>query len=754
MDEKNKQLVENPTSKNVLVSLHSFEAETRLACAPEYELKPIIGYRTSTYHPIDGNYKLIVSPNNETIAEQCGKAIYLIRRNTLTVYQVISLEETRTSFVFTPDSKHLIVADSKGKLSTLEVETGVCQNVIETKTESIKKIHISRDGRTLLLDARSLVELYRINTGECIGSYDSKGDLLGFGSDDQTMVRKEDHAIKITDIQAGKTLKSYDFSYISEAALSLDGNKVIVVDLLGKKTILDLKNGHQQEIQISSKFSNGSAALHSSKRYLILCNQKNEYSLELWDLEKHSKMDIPGRWEDVQICPNEEAFFAKEANKGKFTFWEIQSGKRLMDINPDGTLNVVEPEISNGHGLMITSGYQEGATLWNLKTGHDQHHFKKYSRQVFNAYFSQNDKFLLTDSWPDRINLWDTETGASLRRWHKYPYQLGLAFAPDNHLLAYMVGEEIVIENIFYEDEDLKLPIGNTQQKKIKFSDDNHSLYHFSIDPSQNCFTYAIYQAKTGKLIENYRHESSFNNDTKYDIDFAKAHIYTIDGGRIVQTNLITGEIIKTFRGPVEEFDRFLITSMAFDPNGKWVAGVYQKSHVAFWEMDGDGKPQFIIDTTTMNPNGVQNLCFMKEEVLMICSLDGVITFWDIARKNILAKLYCLSKGYLWTTPPDGFAPNGWLYTNRTDLIALTSVGEDGKVIECIDEEDPRYKDYLHIYNDQEMVMTRLNDFERYQELLKNRIQMKNQTEHKLLEVSRNDAQNLLLKAGKTEKSV
>ncbi len=321
-------------------------------------------------------------------------------------------------------------------------------------------------------------------------------------------------------------------------------------------------------------------------------------------------------------------------------------------------------------------------------------------------------------------------------------------------MLAYIVGEEIIIENIFYEDVEFKLPIGNVQQKKIKFSDDNNFLYHFSIDPSQKCFTYAIYQAKTGKLIEKYRHESNFNNDTKYDIDFARAHIYTIDGGRIVQTNLITGEIIKTFRGPVEEFDRFPITSMAFDPNDKWVAGVYQKSHVAFWKMHGDGKPQTIMDTTTMNPNGVQNLRFMKDEVLMISSLDGIITFWDNARKSILVKLYCLSNGYLWTTPPDEFAPNGWLYTNRTDLIALTSVEENGKVVECIDKEDPRYKDYLQIYNDQEMVMTRLNDFERYQELMENRIQMKARTEHQLLEDSRNDAQSLLLKAGKTEKSV
>ncbi len=219
MNEKNNQLIENPTSNNALVSLHSFEAETRLACLPEHKLKPIIGYRTDSYHPIDENYKLIVSPNDEIIAEQCGKAIYLMRRNTLKVFQVISLEGIRTSFVFTPDSKKLIVADSKGKVSIWEIESGVCQNVIDTKRESVKKIHISKDGRTLLLDARTLVELYKINTGECIGSYESKADLLGFGPDDQTFVRTDSHSIEVIDIHDGKLLRTYDFSYIAEAVL-------------------------------------------------------------------------------------------------------------------------------------------------------------------------------------------------------------------------------------------------------------------------------------------------------------------------------------------------------------------------------------------------------------------------------------------------------------------------------------------------------------------------------------------------------
>ena len=108
------------------------------------------------------------------IAEQCGKAIYLIRRNTGKAFQVISLVGIRTSFVFTPDSKDVIVGDSNGKISIWEIETGVCQNVIETQRKSIKNIYISHDGKTLCLDDSDAIELYKINTGECVRAFDFK----------------------------------------------------------------------------------------------------------------------------------------------------------------------------------------------------------------------------------------------------------------------------------------------------------------------------------------------------------------------------------------------------------------------------------------------------------------------------------------------------------------------------------------------------------------------------------------------------
>ena len=50
-----------------------------------------------------------------------------------------------------------------------------------------------------------------------------------------------------------------------------------------------------------------------------------------------------------------------------------------------------------------------------------------------------------------------------------------------------------------------------------------------------------------------------------------------------------------------------------------------------------------------------------------------------------------------------------------------------------IPEDDERYKDYMRLYNDGEMVMNRINDWDRYSELLRVRLNNKEAMVDKLL---------------------
>ena len=74
------------------------------------------------------------------------------------------------------------------------------------------------------------------------------------------------------------------------------------------------------------------------------------------------------------------------------------------------------------------------------------------------------------------------------------------------------------------------------------------------------------------------------------------------------------------------------------------------------------------------------------------------------------------------------------LHTNRPDLISLIEMNKGrSKNPTFICEEDQRFKDYMRIYNDQDMVMSRLNDWDRYQELLNIRLGNRERTSAFLL---------------------
>jgi hypothetical protein len=100
----------------------------------------------------------------------------------------------------------------------------------------------------------------------------------------------------------------------------------------------------------------------------------------------------------------------------------------------------------------------------------------------------------------------------------------------------------------------------------------------------------------------------------------------------------------------------------------------------------------------------------------------------------LLATSYALDEGFLWTTPPDDFAKDGWLYTDRPDLVSLAAIDPLDGHFDYLEENDKRFSDYLQIYNDGEMVMTRIHAWERYQELINLRVGHKTEMDSKLIE--------------------
>ena len=132
-----------------------------------------------------------------------------------------------------------------------------------------------------------------------------------------------------------------------------------------------------------------------------------------------------------------------------------------------------------------------------------------------------------------------------------------------------------------------------------------------------------------------------------------------------------------------------------------------------------------IVNSVCLSPDG---------KLLNTGSLDSTVRIWSLVKGNeTLAICHDLDKGFLWETPSDTYAKNGWFWTDREDLINVVQYDNKGNFIKVLEENDEERKKYIRIFNNQQMVMNRIHDYEKYKILLKEYLQQKHESEFKQL---------------------
>jgi eukaryotic-like serine/threonine-protein kinase len=100
-------------------------------------------------------------------------------------------------------------------------------------------------------------------------------------------------------------------------------------------------------------------------------------------------------------------------------------------------------------GKHLASGGEDGARLWDARTGREVHHLSGYYWAISVAFDPKAQRLAAPDEEPDRpqrVKLWDVATGQealSLRGRHDLI--ASLAFSPDGRRLATMTATTIYI---------------------------------------------------------------------------------------------------------------------------------------------------------------------------------------------------------------------------------------------------------------------------------------------------------------------
>lgn len=781
MNEKeNKELVKKSTEHQLLNPAEQFEFETRLSCAPERLINPVIIKREKPTF-FDRIKNVSFSKN--------GK--FLIAYNLIHIY-VISIPSGKCTQVIETNNRDnfasAISANGKYILSTgrnverhqddtiLVRKIIVWNTVLGTKCfeiedremDTILKVELTADDQKIIVlgyvkNKQRKLSVYDFQTrklsyriGETINDFVTTPDGKHAYFSEMDQVQK-------LDLKTGNIVGIYQCEqFIVDLAISADGK--MIVGLEGGKLnddvhrfyhinktnfcVIDLDTDEMKLIK--TDYYHEKLWLHPSGKYLIsrCCSS----GVQPWDYKRLIAWDsLQGTPKDIGINLHNETYPMYFSPDGKsliemkdsgIIFWDLDQKEKFTSINY--TQSNIERSIVcvNNNKMLLWNG-ENSLDQVDLENGFVENNLIKFNNiKDRNLKVNKGESLIAFTPEGKTLVVWDIEKEREIfscgLNYQQYFDAVAFSFAQKDEIIAYRDDRNILLRNL-NRGTVSQIPKSEGLIKELHFCRDAKTIYSkgypldvwYDIELARPIVTFrkpkdhSEYAGQEfGKINTSYidyENMTCFIADTRTDPEKRQIHLFDIKHT----------QFLKTFTGYSSD-----VTDMCVDQDMRTFISIHEDGEIRKWSIETGQCMQLFSNAQNIGFDSMINYLEITEnnKYLVMGSHSNQISFWDYQRGELLAKTYNLGSGYFWITPPDEFAPNGWLHTNRPDLISLIEMnkGDQGNPT-FICEDDQRFKDYMRIYNDPDMVMTRLNDWDRYQELLNFRLGSKNsQIEHLL----------------------
>jgi WD40 repeat protein len=274
--------------------------------------------------------------------------------------------------------------------------------------------------------------------------------------------------------------------------------------------------------------------------------------------------------------------------RGEVKVWDAQTGQELLSRKGAGGKVAYSPD-----GKRLASAARDNTVkVWDAQTGQELLTYKGHTKSVLSVAFNADGKRLVSASDDNTVKVWDAQTGQELFSFKTGPTS-GVAFSPDGKRLASAGGKwlgnrwdgapgEVKVWDTQTGQELLTLKVNTGEHASLAFSPDGKRLASSSQPDGKIGLTgpgeVKVWDAQTGRELLTLKGHISAVNSV----------VFSPDGKRLVSSarwingvkvwDAQTGQELLNLKvgGPVG--------SVAFSPNGHWLASGPEGGTVTVWD--------------------------------------------------------------------------------------------------------------------------------------------------------------------------
>ncbi len=572
-----------------------------------------------------------------------------------------------TSAVFSPDGKKLVIADDKGTVQLLDIESERVLWIASVHQISVKSVAFSPDGgRIASGSSDKRVKLWSVESGDCLATlegHQNSVESVAFSPDGERIASGSyDSTVKLWSVESGDCLATLEGhqNYVRSVAFSPDGERIAsgsydsTVKLWSVKSgdCLATLEGHQNYVRSvafspdgeriasgsydskvklwSVKSGNCSATLEGHQNYVRsvafspdgerIASGSSDKMVKLWSVESGDCLaTLEGHQASIDFVafsPDGERIAS--GGYGKMVkLWSVESGDCLSTLG--GHQNYVGDVAFSPDGERITSGSNDKMVkLWSVESGDCLATLEGHQNYVSSVAFSPDGERIASGSYDSTVKVWSVESGDCLATLEGHQTSIeSVAFSPDGERIA-SGGYDKIVKLWSVESGDCLATLEGHQNyvSSVAFSPDGERVASASSDS-----TVKLWSVESGACLATLEGHQNYVESVTFSPDGER--IASGSSDKMVKLwSVKSGACLNTLEGHQD-----WLRSVAFSPDGERIASGSDDSTVKLWLVEsGD-----CLATLEGHQDWLRSVAFSPDgKCLVSCSDDETVRIWDV----------------------------------------------------------------------------------------------------------------------------